>query len=102
MSQNTPKADGTARTSAPNYFELLTQAGDAWLAQVSELQDNWLKATERLAANLPKSEAFPKVDAADFGVPTIREVVEANFSVMDKYLANQRSYLDRVLKISGS
>ena len=107
MAQKSSQAGGTAGTpvaSTPNYLELLNQAGDAWLAQVSELQDNWLKAAERLAENMPKNESFslPKVDTADFGVPSIREVVEANFSFMDKYLANQRTYLDRLLKISGS
>jgi hypothetical protein len=98
------KTAESKNVTAPNYIELMTQAGEAWLAQVAELQESSLKLAERVAENLPKSDAFPlpKVDSADLGVPSVRELVEANFSIMDKYLANQRSYIDRLLKISGS
>lgn len=99
----TPKSS-QAKDTTPNYLELMQQAGDAWLAQVSEMQENSLKLAERMTQSLPKSDAFPlpKVDGSDFGIPSARELIEVNFSIMDKFLANQRAYFDRLMRISGS
>lgn len=101
---DTAKKTETKKGAVPNSVELMRQAGDAWLAQIAEVQENSLKLAARMSENLPKSDAFPlaKVDTSEYGLPSVRELVEANFAIMDKYLANQRAYLDRLLKISDA
>ena len=82
------------------YVKLATAAGDQYLAVLSEIQDNFLKSTNEFVSALPPVPAAYTLPVAS-GVPTPREVADANFAFSEKLLKQQKAFTDKFLAIGS-
>jgi hypothetical protein len=83
-----------------NYVKLATDLGDQYLATLSEMQENFLKASAAFAAKLttpPATPAFEMPAALAAAVPTPAEVTEASFGFAQKLLKQQKSFAEKLL-----
>jgi len=87
-----------------NYVKLATDAGDQYLASLTELQENFLKTTsafaERFKAVAPM--AMPAMPAMPPGItapelPTADEITEATFAFAQKLLKQQKTFAEKLL-----
>jgi hypothetical protein len=84
-----------------DYITVVKQTGDTVLSALTEVQENMLKAAETITAQLPAVPEFnvPGVQSTD---PKLaREIVAANFAFAEEYLANQKSFAEKWLKLAG-
>jgi hypothetical protein len=79
-----------------NYVKLATDAGDQYLATLSELQETFLKNTAALASRLPPA---PPVEIPAFAAafPTVQEVTEASFAFAQKLLKLQKGFAEKLV-----
>ena len=94
----------TETPAAPaSFLELITKAGDEALAQIASAQSEFLQATEKVADDLNQPATFtvPTLGSVELTLPTAREVVEAHFALVEKYVTNQKAYADSLLNIFG-
>jgi hypothetical protein len=103
MNMATKKAQ-TANPAAEDvqdidYVKALKQTGDTVLSALTEVQENLLKVTETITAQLPDVPEInlPGVPATDPKLP--QEIIAANFAFAENYLANQRSFAEKWLKV---
>jgi hypothetical protein len=82
-----------------NYVKLATDLGDQYLATLSEMQENFLKASAAFAARLttPATPAFEMPAAFAAALPTPAEVTEASFGFAQKLLKQQKSFAEKLL-----
>jgi hypothetical protein len=79
-----------------NYAKMFTDASDQYLATLSEMQDNFLKARTALAAKLPAP--LPTVDSPFASMfPSAQEVADASFAFSQKLLKQQKSFTEKLL-----
>jgi len=85
-----------------NYVKLATDLGDQYLATLSEMQENFLKASAAFAARLttPVTPAFEMPAAMAAALPTPAEVTEASFGFAQKLLKQQKSFAEKLLTTS--
>jgi len=84
-----------------NYVKLATDAGDQYLATLSEMQENFLKASSAFAAKFtPPTPAFEIPAAVAAAVPTPAEVTEASFAFAQKLLKQQKSFSEKLFATS--
>ena len=82
-----------------NYVKLASDAGDQYLASLSEIQGNVLKSTSAFAARVPATSI--EMPAAFAGVfPTAQEVTEASFAFAQKLLKQQQDFTEKFLAAS--
>jgi hypothetical protein len=105
MNMATAKAQTANPTAATvpdvDYVKALKQTGDTVLSALTEVQESLLKATETITAQLPAVPAvkLPGVQPPDPKLP--REIIAANFAFAENYLANQKSFAEKWLKVAG-
>ncbi len=99
----TPLVQETPAAPA-SFLELVTEAGEKALQQLTEAQAAFLQATEKVAEDVTEPATFtiPTLGSVDLKLPTAREVVEAHFTLIDKYVSNQKAYADQILKAFGA
>src|SRR5690349_14509968 len=86
--------------SDQNYVELLAQAGETALKNLSDSQDAFLQAAQAASESLPKA---PEVKIpVDPKLPTARQLLELNFDLAGKLLANQKAYAEKFLALVGA
>ncbi|MCB0907189.1 MAG: hypothetical protein KDB63_08745 [Nocardioidaceae bacterium] len=83
--------------SPVDFAELVARTGEAWLAALTQSQQAFLKAAADATPHYPASSA---ADLSTWGAAS-RELAEASFAFVDKYLANQKSYTQELLALSG-
>ncbi len=79
-----------------DYVKLAAEAGDQYLAALSESQETFLKSLapmSELATSVPPM-AMPTF-APD--LPTPQEIIEANFAFASKLLKQQKKFSDKFL-----
>ena len=79
-----------------NFVKLATDAGDQYLAALTNNQEQFLTFAKAFTASTPT--ATPPVAAgpvADF-LPTPLEIVEANFAFTTKLLKQQKEFSDKL------
>jgi len=85
-----------------NYVKLATDAGDQYLATLSEMQENFLKASSMFAAKFtPPTPTFELPPAVAAVVPTPAEVTEASFAFAQKLLKQQKSFSEKLFATSA-
>jgi hypothetical protein len=84
-----------------NYVKLATDLGDQYLASLSEMQENFLKASATFASKFtPPAPAVELPAAFTAAVPTPAEVTEASFAFAQKLLKQQKSFAEKLLASS--
>lgn len=86
-----------------NYVKLATDLGDQYLANLSEMQENFLKASATFASKFTPPVAVPAIElpaAFAAAVPTPAEVTEASFAFAQKLLKQQKSFAEKLLASS--
>jgi hypothetical protein len=81
-----------------NYVKLATDLGDQYLATLSEMQENFLKASAAFTAKIstpPPAFEVPAAFAAN--IPTTAEVTEAGFAFAQKLLKQQKGFAEKLL-----
>jgi hypothetical protein len=79
---------------------MATDAGDQYLATLSEMQENFLKATSAYASKFTAPPApVENPYASMFPSPT--EMTEAGFSFAQKLLAQQKTFAQKLLAASA-
>ena len=81
-----------------NYVKLATDAGDQYLSNLADAQENFLKATTAFASKFPQPapvEAPPAFAAAAAQIPTVQEMTEASFAFATKLLKQQKSFAEK-------
>ena len=76
-----------------DYVKRASGLGDQYLAALAESQEQFLKTLTTFSAWTPKAPA------ADFaaGLPTPKEVVEANFAFAAKLLKQQKEFTEKLV-----
>ena len=85
-----------------NFVKLATDAGDQYLAGLTDSQEQFLKFAKAFTAWTPTP--VPPVaggPAADF-LPTPQEIVEANFAFATKLLQQQKEFSDKLFAATVS
>ena len=77
------------------YVKVATEAGDQFLANIAEAQDNMLKAMAPYTEWASTQTKMPApADSAD--LPTPQEITEANFAFAAKLLKQQKKFADKL------
>jgi hypothetical protein len=85
-----------------NYVKLATDLGDQYLATLSEIQENFLKASAAFAAKFTAPTPPIELPAAfAAAVPTPAEVTEASFAFAQKLLKQQKSFTEKLFATSA-
>lgn len=90
------------------FVKMMTDAGDQYLATLSEMQENYVKAASafsaRVAAAMPPMPAMPAAPAMEnpfaATLPTPKELMDANFEFTQKLLKQQKSFAEKLLAAS--
>jgi hypothetical protein len=77
------------------YAKFATNAGDQYLAALSEAQDTYLKSMTPFSQ---WTSALPKTPASSFApdMPTMAELAEANFAFASKLLKQQKKFAEKL------
>jgi hypothetical protein len=77
------------------YEKFVTGAGDQYLAALAEVQDRFLKM---LALSPAWAAAAYPMGALRFPTepPTPRQIIETNFTFVEKWLKQQKAFADRL------
>jgi len=71
-----------------------SEAAEQYLSAVSKVQDASIEAVSTFTANLPEAaKTAPDLPANDF--PTVEEISAAFFEFTEKFVANQKAYVER-------
>ena len=84
-----------------NYVKLASDAGDQYLASLTELQENFLKTTSAFAERFKPVAPLampPGFTAPD--LPTADELTEATFAFAQKLLKQQKTFAEKLLATS--
>lgn len=84
--------------------KMMTDAGDQYLSKLSEMQENFLKATAAYAARvaaMPAPAAAPGVDKLMATLPSPQELLDASFAFSEKLLKQQKSFTEKLLATSA-
>lgn len=85
------------------FVKMMTDAGDQYLATLSEVQENFVKATSAMSARMAAATPAPApVVENPFAsmLPTPKEMMEASFEFSQKLLKQQKSFAEKLLAAS--
>jgi len=82
-----------------NYAKLATETTDKYLAALAESQEAFLKSISTFTAWAPATPAVP-MPAFVADLPTPQELTEVNFAFATKLLAQQKSFVEKLLATS--
>lgn len=82
-----------------NYSKMFTDAGEQYLATLSEMQENFLKARSALAAKLPAPPPAVENPFASM-FPSPQDMTDASFAFAQKLLKQQKSFTEKLLATS--
>jgi hypothetical protein len=80
-----------------DYVKLAAGAGDQFLATLAESQETFLKSVATLSSSVPTPPAPVAAPAFAAELPTVKEVVEANFAFASKLLKQQKDFTEKFL-----
>ena len=83
------------------YVKLASGAGDQYLTVLAESQEQFLKSLTTLSSWLPKTPTAPAAPAFAADLPTVKEVVEANFAFASKLLKQQKDFAEKLVAASS-
>ena len=86
-----------------DYVKLANGAGDQYLTVLAESQEQFLKSIAAFNSWLPKvptAAAAPAL-ALPVELPTVKEVVEANFAFATKLLKQQKDFAEKLVAASS-
>jgi len=81
----------------PSYVKLAAEAGDKYLAALSEFQDNFLKSVTTGAERVKAATTIAAAPAFEFPIPTPADLAEANFAFAQKLLKQQKTFVEKLL-----
>lgn len=87
----------------PSFAKMVTDAGDQYLATLSAMQENVLKATAAYAARvaaMPTPATAPGADKMMATLPSPQELMDASFAFSEKLLKQQKSFTEKLLAAS--
>jgi hypothetical protein len=84
-----------------DYVKRVNGVADQYLAALAESQEQFLKNMATFSAWVPK---VPAPSAPDFaaGLPTPKEIVEANFAFATKLLKQQKEFTEKLVAATTS
>jgi hypothetical protein len=84
-----------------DYVKKASGVGDQYLSALAESQEQLLKTVVTFSAAMPKGPAVP---APEFlaGLPTPKEVLEANFAFAAKLLKQQKDFTEKLIAATTS
>ena len=79
-----------------DYVKKASGVADQYLSALAESQEQFLKTLSTFSALVPKAQAAP---APEFvaGLPTPKEVLEANFAFAAKLLKQQKDFTEKLI-----
>jgi hypothetical protein len=84
-----------------NYPNVAAEAGDKYLAMLAQGQDQiveFVRSSKELMPPMPAGFS-PKTPAMPFGIPTAREVADAQFDFVTKLLKQQEGFVRKLYKL---
>lgn len=77
------------------YVKYATSSGDQYLASLAEVQDTFLKSITPFSQ---WASTIPQVPSSSFApeMPTMLEVMEANFAFAGKLLKQQKKFAEKL------
>lgn len=85
-----------------DYVKLASGAGDQYLTALAESQEQFLKSVATFNAWLPKVPTPPAAPAFGAELPTVKEVMEANFAFATKLLKQQKDFAEKLVAASSA
>ena len=84
-----------------DYVKRASGVGDQYLSAMAESQEQFLKTLATFSTLAPKGQAAP---APEFlaGLPTPKEVLEANFAFAAKLLKQQKDFTEKLVAATTS
>jgi hypothetical protein len=86
------------------FVKMMTDAGDQYLSTLSEVQENFVKATSAMSARVAAATPTPPAPVVEnpFAsmLPTPKEMMEASFEFSQKLLKQQKSFAEKLLAAS--
>ena len=83
------------------YVKLASGAADQYLTALAESQEQFLKSVATFNAWLPKVPTPAAAPAFTADLPTMKEVMEANFAFASKLLKQQKDFADKLVAASS-
>ena len=84
------------------YVKLASGAADQYLTTLAESQEQFLKSITAFNSWMPKAAATMPTPAFAADLPTVKEVVEANFAFASKLLKQQKDFAEKLVAASSS
>ena len=84
-----------------DYVKLASGAGDQYLTALAESQEQFLKSIAAFNSWLPKVPTAAATPAYAVDLPTVKEVVEANFAFATKLLKQQKDFAEKLVAASS-
>ena len=79
-----------------DYVKRVNGVADQYLTALAENQEQFLKTLATFSSLAPKVPAVPVPDFAA-GLPTPKEVIEANFAFAAKLLKQQKDFTEKLV-----
>ena len=84
------------------YVKLASGAADQYLTTLAESQEQFLKSMTAFNSWMPKVATPVPVPAFAADLPTVKEVVEANFAFASKLLKQQKDFAEKLVAASST
>ena len=84
-----------------DYVKLANGAADQYLTVLAESQEQFLKSVAAFNSWLPKVPTAAAAPAFPVELPTVKEVVEANFAFATKLLKQQKDFAEKLVAASS-
>jgi hypothetical protein len=84
-----------------DYVKLASGAGDQYLTALAESQEQFLKSVAAFNSWLPKMPTAAAAPAFTAELPTVKEVMEANFAFASKLLKQQKDFAEKLVAASS-
>lgn len=93
-------ATDTLPATPAEYIKAAAEAGEQFLTTLQEGQNAFLEAAGALASAAPTVPAVPTLgEGLVVELPSPREVAKVNFDFAEKLLAQQKSYVEKLLAV---
>ena len=84
------------------YVKLASGAADQYLTALAESQEQFLKSVAAFNSWLPKVPTPATAPAFAVDLPTVKEVMDANFAFASKLLKQQKDFADKLVAASSA
>ena len=84
------------------YVKLASGAADQYLTTLAESQEQFLKSMTAFNSWMPKVATPMPAPAFAADLPTVKEVVEANFAFASKLLKQQKEFAEKLVAASST